>query len=406
MPAEIVLVRHGETTANAAGRWQGMADADLTAAGRVQVKSLAGRLDEEPFSVAVSSDLGRAVATAEATGLRAEIDPRWREMHIGVWEGSTTEEIQASHPEDLAAVRRGEDIPWGGGERFSEFRGRILEAFDALTARLDDGERACVVTHGGAIFTLVSHVLGVSLRGRALRVTNAALTRISLTRWGPQVTVYNDLAHVPGEPLRTDGETTQLVLIRHGQTAANLEDRWQGHSDGELTDEGMRQADLVARHLPEVGAVYTSPLARARDTARSVAATKHLDPVELAELKEIGFGSWESLTADEIEALDAATLDRLRDGEDVVRGGTGETFGGVRERMTAALEDISSRHSGGAVAVVSHGGALRAFVTGLLRMEFADRFRLGLLANTGISVVVRSSRGFQLGTWNLTRHLG
>ncbi len=406
MPAEIVLVRHGETTANAAGRWQGMADADLTAAGRVQVKSLATRLEEEPFTVVVSSDLGRAVATAEAAGLRAEIDPRWREMHIGVWEGSTTEEIQALHGDDLAAVRRGEDVRWGGGERFSEFRGRILEAFDSLAARLGDGERAAVVTHGGAIFTLVSHILGVSLRGKALRVTNAALTRISLTRWGPQVTVYNDLSHVPGEPLRTDGETTQLVLVRHGQTAANLEDRWQGHSDGELTAEGRRQADLVARRLPDVGAVYTSPLTRARDTARAVAATRHLDPVELAELKEIGFGSWESLTADEIEALDATTLSRLRNGEDIVRGGTGETFGGVRERMTAALDDISSRHPGAAVAVVSHGGALRAFVTGLLGMEFADRFRLGLLANTGISVVVRSPRGFQLGTWNLTRHLG
>ncbi len=130
-----------------------------------------------------------------------------------------------------------------------------------------------------------------------------------------------------------------------------------------------------------------------------------LVPVVDDDLKEIGFGEWDSLTADEIRSKAPDALDRLYNGEDIARGRTGETFGGVRRRMTTALEAIAAAHDTGTVAVVSHGGSLRAFVTGVLGMEFKDRYRLGLLTNTGIARVVHTGEGFALGAWNLTPHL-
>lgn len=406
MTAEIVLVRHAETEANSAGRWQGSRDAPLTRRGETQIDFLSKRLAEERFDLVVSSHLGRAQASAAAADGVPELDSQWREMELGAWEGKTGEAIGELFAEELAALRRGEDLPIGGtGERFSEFTGRIRAAFDSVVARLDHGERALIVTHGGVIHALASQVLGVNLRGKALRATNTSLSSFLVTEHNNQLTVYNDAAHLPGMPLRVESDATHLVLVRHGQTTANIEQRWQGHSDGELTDEGHRQARLVAANIDEVDAVYTSPLVRAQDTAAALGDAAGIAPVVEADLKEIGFGAWESLTPDEISARDPGALRRLRNGEDIARGGTGETFGGVRNRMTASLEAIASHHDKGIVAVVSHGGALRAFVTGVLGMEFADRYRLGLLANTGVARVVRSGDGFALGAWNLTPHL-
>ena len=405
MPAEIVLVRHAETEANAAGIWQGGQDAPLTPTGGAQLRHLRRRLGEEPFDLVVSSPLGRARASAAASGSAPELDAAWREMELGAWEGRTNAEIAQHFGDELAALRRGEDVPLGGDERMSEFTARVVGAFGALTARLSDGERALVITHGGVIYALASHVLGVDLRSRALRISNTSLSSIQMTEYGPQLSVYNDATHLPDQPLRVDGPATHLYLVRHGQTRANLEHRWQGHTDGELTDEGRRQAKAVAGALPATDALYTSPLSRAHDTARAVAEDHGMEPVIHDDLKEIGFGEWESFTFEEIMVRDAADLERLRNGEDIARGRTGETFLGVRARMNATLEGIAATHAEGTVAVVSHGGALRAFVTGLLDMHFRDRFRLGLLANTGVARVVRSDGGFALGAWNLTPHL-
>ncbi|MFQ5554795.1 MAG: histidine phosphatase family protein [Acidimicrobiia bacterium] len=405
MPAEIVLVRHAETEANAAGTWQGKADAPVSEEGARQIARLEERLSGERFDVVISSDLGRAAATAEAAPAAASFASAWQEMDVGIWEGLTNVEVEQRFADEIAAVRRGDDLAYGGAERFSEFRGRVVAAYEELAAGLDDGQRALIVTHGGVIYALVSHILGTNLRGKAVRVSNTALTTLSITGWGPQVAVYNDVSHLDGEPLRTHPRATHLVLVRHGQTPANVEARWQGHSEGSLTETGREQASLLAAGFPEVDAMYSSPLGRALETASAVARTRATDPVVRQELKEIGFGAWESLTADEIGAADPEALERLRNGEDIARGGTGETFVGVRERMTAAIEGIADGHAGSTVAIFSHGGSLRAFATGLLGMDFADRYRLGILANTGTARVVKTRSSFMLGTWNLTPHL-
>ena len=290
MAAEITLVRHAETEANAAGRWQGNDDAPLTASGTEQVKRLGDRLQRERFDLVVSSDLGRARSSALATGVEPEIDRRWREMELGAWEGHTSTEISELFGDDLAALRRGEDLPFGGGERMSEFLPRIVEAFDELAMRLDDGQRALVMTHGGVMHTLSSHVLGVNLRGRALRVTNTALNSYNVTEYGTHVAVYNDATHLPDAPLRLEGAETHLVLVRHGETEANVAGRWQGHADGPLTAEGRRQAGRVAGEIPPLDAVYTSPLVRAHHTAASVGVVADVEPIVRGDLKEIGFG--------------------------------------------------------------------------------------------------------------------
>jgi broad specificity phosphatase PhoE len=139
---------------------------------------------------------------------------------------------------------------------------------------------------------------------------------------------------------------TTLLLVRHGETDWNADGRLQGHTDRPLSDHGRRQARKLAEELSgeEIEAVYSSDLARARETAEIVGDRLGL-PVELdPELREKDWGNWEGLTAVERDRVEFA----------------GESTEAYQQRMLRALERISERHPGDArVLVVTHGGSMR-----------------------------------------------
>lgn len=401
---EITLVRHGETTANAAGVWQGATNSLLSERGRRQAEAAGRRLQQESFDLVVASDLGRTQQTASAIGFDYETDSRWRELQLGAWEGMTRAEIIAAYPEEAAAFWTGQDMSIEGSETIAELVARVGEALGDVAARLSDDGRALVVTHGGPIFGIVAESLGIASPPPLSGVANTSFTRLWLNGSDRQVPVYNDFGHVISAGAAPE-EATEVVLIRHGQTRANLEHRWQGQSDWGLTDEGVRQAERLAAGLQGVDVVYSSPLSRARVTAGKVADRHGLDIHEDEGLKEIGFGEWESKTVEEIRQIDAEGFDRLWSGEDFRRGRTGETFVEVADRMDQAVRRIVTAHPGRRVAVVSHGGATRAFATRVLGMDFADRHRLPILGNTALGRVDYSDRGRVVAKWNVAPHL-
>ena len=150
-----------------------------------------------------------------------------------------------------------------------------------------------------------------------------------------------------------------LLLARHGETDWNLERRWQGHAESDLTAHGREQARALGERLRGRGiaAIYSSDLRRARDTAGIVGAGLGL-PVELDEgLREVDVGEWSGLTTGEIE-------ERFPDGAARRRaGGTGwergESVEAMSARIAAALVEIAAAHEGETVLVVTHGGPIR-----------------------------------------------
>lgn len=159
----LCLIRHGETSWNREGRWQGHADPDLTEEGFAQAAALAAGLAAEstgrPWTRLFSSDLARARRTAarvgERLGLCLAIDARLRELDIGRWAGLTRPEIEARDAELLLAFERGEPgVRPGGGETRIELRERSHAFVCELVERLA-GERILVVTHLGVIRALV-----------------------------------------------------------------------------------------------------------------------------------------------------------------------------------------------------------------------------------------------------------
>lgn len=408
MPASVTFVRHAETEANVARLWQGQTDTAMSPRGSRQLAALRARLRDSSYDVVVASDLGRTVATAEATGLPFERDERWREIDVGEWEGLTYDEIKERDPERWLAFLEGRDVQLGGGESFTDIRERIRSAHRGLVERIGPDGRALVVTHGLATAMAFYGALGVE-REMAIRVpANTSLSTLESSDLDTHMlTTYNDATHLdehdpPGHP----GET-RVVLVRHGETEANISGRWQGHQDSALTEDGERQAKLLGAAPPSMDVVYSSPTGRAQRTAQAlVTATGH-DIDTHDGLREIGFGQWEGFTVDEIRAQDPDTFDRFRThGVDVVRGGTGETFGAVRERMTGAIEAFVARHEGNRIGVVSHGGATRAYLSGVLGLDFPRvRTAIRSLQNTGIAHVGYDRRGPALIAWNLAPHL-
>jgi glucosyl-3-phosphoglycerate phosphatase len=164
-PRRVVVVRHGETGHNADGVWQGQLDTELSERGVDQARAAGAALAAYRPSRVVSSDLARAAVTAEevarVAGADVVLDARWREIHVGQWQGLGTVEVRERWAELLATmdtedVRRGVD-----GETLAEVGRRAGTSLRELVAGLAEGECVLVVAHGVSSRCAVADLLGL-----------------------------------------------------------------------------------------------------------------------------------------------------------------------------------------------------------------------------------------------------
>lgn len=197
-----LLLRHGETQWNAAGRLQGWRDSPLTAVGRTQAEALPARLAGEGVDALVASDLGRARETAAPIAARLRLavvpDPGLRERCYGILEGRTWAEIERSHPETYRRLNaRDQDFAVPEGETGIQFRDRVLAAFERLAA-IHGEARVAVVTHGGVLGIVYRNACGIPLETpRTFGVPNAAFNRVRIEgrRW--TVEAWAEVDHLP-----------------------------------------------------------------------------------------------------------------------------------------------------------------------------------------------------------------
>ena len=195
----------------------------------------------------------------------------------------------------------------------------------------------------------------------------------------------------------------KLVLLRHGQTVWNVENRFQGKTDIPLDDVGHAQArragSLVAAFQPD--AIVSSDLIRTQQTAAPLAAITGLEVWLDSGLRETDGGEWEGLTGTQIRQHDLENFTRWINSEDVVAGRTGERRTEVATRAVAAIHRAFSRLAGDATLIaVTHGGTSRGIIAELLNLPSDSWGVIGGLANCSWSVLdeVNTSR------WRLTEH--
>ena len=213
-PFHVLLLRHGQTDANATGVLQGHQPTPLNALGLLQARRLAERMGRRVPSVTavVSSDLRRAAQTAEpvaaACGLAVSYDPDWRERAFGTFEGKSVGER-----ETWRAAHGDSDPP--GAEPMSAFTARVRRALESLPDQYASHQTVAVVTHGGPV-AVVLRILAdkARLAGPAgdapelIRAGNCSVMELVRERtpsglaW--RVACVNDVAHL--DDLATDAD--------------------------------------------------------------------------------------------------------------------------------------------------------------------------------------------------------
>jgi broad specificity phosphatase PhoE len=190
---------------------------------------------------------------------------------------------------------------------------------------------------------------------------------------------------------------TEIYLIRHGDALPGADEIAEGDYDAQsLSTLGRRQAQALAARLREttpLAAVYSSPIGRARETAAPIAEAQELEVLIEPELREVGLGPIGPEATAGLGPDDVAKLlkDRLREiaviavtagGWEAIPGS--EPSAALRARLRAAISRIAAAHPGARVAVVSHGGAINAYVASVLGL---GRDYFFPAANTSVSVV-------------------
>jgi len=202
---EIILIRHGETAWNVEQRVQGHQDIPLNATGQRQAKTLAHALSNEPLDAIVTSDLQRAIQTAQALaiprGMEIQRDPGLRERSFGAFEGLRHTEISRQYPEAYQAWKARDldaRYPQGlnGAETLREFSTRVMDSMIHI-AKKERYRKIAIVTHGGVLDCVYRIAQQINFfKARDFDILNASINRLLWDGNRFQVSQWSDTTHL------------------------------------------------------------------------------------------------------------------------------------------------------------------------------------------------------------------
>jgi len=200
-------------------------------------------------------------------------------------------------------------------------------------------------------------------------------------------------------------KVTILLLVRHGETEWNLQQRYQGqNSRVGLNEKGREQARLTARRLAglTLHAAYSSDLRRAQECAEIIAAPHNLEVKVLSSLRERNFGALEGLSRQ--EAQTRPWWREIEESEGFLAPPGGETRAEMRRRVLECMKEIIASHEGENVLIVAHGGPISQMVSDLLGGPAERRVRLRL-DNCSLTVIMAEGKKRTLLLLNDVGHL-
>lgn len=182
---------------------------------------------------------------------------------------------------------------------------------------------------------------------------------------------------------------TDLYITRHGETEWNIEGRFQGRGNSELTQRGLKQARELGRVLDsgQIDLILTSPLKRAQETARLAKGDREIPVIVLDSLSEFDLGDWEGVHLLELARREPENYHNYWNDPFKFIPAGGESYPELIQRMAEAMEEVYALADTKRAVVITHGMALMAILHIITGTDFKKIMNKPVLAQTSITKV-------------------
>jgi len=198
----------------------------------------------------------------------------------------------------------------------------------------------------------------------------------------------------------------RFFIVRHGETFWNIDGRTQGHGDSKLTEDGIKQAQRLAKKLLkyDIDYIYSSDLGRTIQTSEMISNTLNKKVEYKEQLREINFGKWEGLTIQEIKRdyPDVYTVWRNKPHKALIP--EGENLYKLKQRLLDCINELNKKHENSNIVLVSHGMSIKVLLLSLLESELSNIYRIKQ-DNTALNIVEFRNYGPVIMKTNDTIHL-
>ncbi len=201
----------------------------------------------------------------------------------------------------------------------------------------------------------------------------------------------------------------KLILVRHGESKSNEDNRFTGQGDVPLSELGKRQAENLKGYLLKrftIDRIYSSSLTRAYDTVKPTADALRLPITKVSDLKEIDGGEWEERKIEDLERLYPVEYKLWRENVGLARCTGGESMADVRKRALAALRKIAEENEEKTVLIGTHAGVLRTLECYFKNIPYEEMKNVPWQANTSVNVLEYREGEFKILDMGITEHLG
>ena len=202
---------------------------------------------------------------------------------------------------------------------------------------------------------------------------------------------------------------TKLLIIRHGQSEANLQGIFVGHTDSPLSDLGKRQAEATADYIVNtfhVDAVYASDLERAFVTGKAVADRLGLTVTPVRGMREIFAGDWETVKFDTLSTEYGEPYQLWLRNIGLAQATNGESIARLQERVVAALRAIGEENHSKTVVVATHATPIRTFMHHCSGLPLDEMKNTPWVSNASVTVAEYENGAFTIVTPGYDAHLG
>jgi len=198
---------------------------------------------------------------------------------------------------------------------------------------------------------------------------------------------------------------TTVYITRHGQTLWNIDYRFQGQKDSELTEKGINQAKLLSERMKDVhiDCIYASPLKRTVETAKVIRGDRNIEIIKEDGFRELSFGDYEGRTKEELvlEGKGKEITDIFNYVEEA-KAPNGESLKELYDRVSKTLDSVLDKQKGKTIFIVTHGAALLAFYK---YFSEENKYYPKVMSQTSLTKVVDKGEGFKFEYVNDIQHL-